>query len=159
MDEVNRIITKTPIGKLAVTYEGERVIGIQQAAPQARSVANKKRFFREVERQLQAYFDGTLQEFDIPFSFESGTDFQERVWWQISKIPYGRTRTYGEIAEEIKSGPRAVGSACAHNKLLLIIPCHRVIGAKGLGGFMGDVDGSLVRRKQWLLEHEHCHAT
>ncbi len=159
MDEVNRIITKTPIGKLAITCIGECIVGIQHAAPRARSAANKRRFFREVERQLQAYFDGTLQEFDIPFSFESGTDFQERVWWQISRIPYGQTRTYGEIAGEIKSGPRAVGGACAHNGLLLIIPCHRVIGVKGLGGFMGDVDGSLVRRKQWLLEHERRHTT
>ena len=80
-----------------------------------------------------------------------------RVWEQIRKIPYGETRTYGEIAADIKSGPRAVGGACGANRLLLIVPCHRVVGATGLGGFMRDADGSLVRRKQWLLGHEQKH--
>ena len=95
-----------------------------------------------------------MKKFEIPFLFADGTDYQARVWDQIRKIPYGATQTYGEIAKIIKSGPRAVGNACRCNNLLLIVPCHRVVSATGLGGFMGDSDGSLVKRKQWLLKHE-----
>lgn len=154
---MNRVVTTTPIGKLAIIHESEFVIEVQQVAPQTRATSNKGYFAREIERQFQGYFDGTLQKFGLSFLFENGTDFQVRVWQQINRIPYGTTQTYGEIAGEIKSGPRAVGNACRCNKLLLIIPCHRVVGAVGLGGFMGDADGSLVRRKQWLLEHEQKH--
>ena len=123
-------------------------------ATKARTVAGKESFAREVQKQLKAWFAGHLQEFDIPFLFPDVTDFQVRVWDQITKIPFGATQTYGEIARKIKSGPRAVGNACRRNNLLLIVPCHRVVAVNGLGGFMGDGDGSLVRRKQWLLDHE-----
>ena len=155
---MNRIIvTAKPIGKLAVTYESEYVLEVEQVAPQTRPSSNKKPFAREIERQLRAYFNGNLQRFDLPFLFPAATEYQMRVWQQIRKISYGETRTYGDIAADIKSGPRAVGGACRVNRLLLIVPCHRVVGKNDLGGFMGDPDGSLVRRKQWLLEHEQKH--
>ena len=151
---MNQIITATPIGKLAVTYESDFVLEVKQVPSQTREIKNKESFPKEIDKQLQAYFTGDLQKFDIPFLFENATDYQVRVWDQIRKIPFGVTLTYGEIAKKIKSGPRAVGNACRHNKLLLVVPCHRVVSATGLGGFMGDADGSLVRRKQWLLNHE-----
>ncbi len=151
---MNQIVTATPIGRLAAIYEGEYLVEVKHVAPQTRPTANKEPFTRAIERQLQAYFDGDLRIFDLPFVFPAATEYQMRVWQQIRKIPYGETRTYGEIAADIKSGPRAVGGACGANRLLLIVPCHRVVGATGLGGFMRDADGSLVRRKQWLLGHE-----
>ena len=151
---MNQIITTTPIGKLAVKFESDFVLEIQQVASQTRIKTNKEIFAKEINKQLQAYFVGDLQKFELPFLFENATDFQLRVWDEIRKIPFGMTKTYGEIAQKIKSGPRAVGNACRRNKLLLIVPCHRVVSMQGLGGFMGDKDGSLVRRKQWLLNHE-----
>lgn len=155
---MNRVIvTANPIGKLAVTYEGEYILEVEQVAPQTRPSSNKNPFTREIGRQLHAYFSGDLQIFDLPFLFPAATEFQMRVWQQIRKIKYGETRTYGDIAAAIKSGPRAVGGACRANRLLLIVPCHRVVGKSDLGGFMGDPDGRLVRRKQWLLEHEQKH--
>ncbi|MFK7816697.1 MAG: methylated-DNA--[protein]-cysteine S-methyltransferase [Gammaproteobacteria bacterium] len=148
------IIVKTPIGKIAVDYQDDFVTGVQQVADQVRAVSKKDPFVIEIQKQFSAYFSGELKEFNLPFLFKQGTDYQLRVWDQIRKISFGSTITYGEIAKKIKSGPRAVGNACRRNQLLLLVPCHRVVSAAGLGGFMGDSDGSLVQRKQWLLEHE-----
>jgi len=151
---MDQIIIKTPIGKIAVDYQDDFVTEVQQVADQVRAVSKKGPFAVEIQKQITAYFSGDLKEFNLPFLFKQGTDYQLKVWDQIRKISFGSTKTYGEIAKKIKSGPRAVGNACRRNRLLLLVPCHRVVGATGLGGFMGDTDGSLVRRKQWLLEHE-----
>ena len=151
---MNQIIIKTPIGKIAVDYQDDFVTEVQQVTNQAHDVSIKDPFAVEIQNQITAYFSGELKEFNLPFLYKQGTDYQLEVWDQIRKISFGRTKTYGEIAKKIKSGPRAVGNACRRNQLLLLVPCHRVVGASGLGGFMGDTDGSLVRRKQWLLEHE-----
>ena len=154
---MNRIITATPIGKLAISYENDFILEVQQVASQTRAKSNKDRFSKEIVNQFQAYFSGSLEKFDLPFLYDQGTDYQLKVWEQIRKIPFGTTETYGEIANRIKSGPRAVGNVCRRNQLLLIVPCHRVVSVNGLGGFMGDADGSLVRRKEWLLNHEKAY--
>ncbi len=151
---MTQIIIKTPIGKIAVDYEDDFVTEVHQVADQVRAVSKKDPFAIEIQKQFSTYFLGELKEFNLPFLFKQGTDFQLRVWDQIRKISFGSTITYGEIANKIKSGPRAVGNACRRNQLLLIVPCHRVVSAVGLGGFMGDDTGKLVQRKQWLLEHE-----
>ncbi len=105
----------------------------------------------ETKRQLSAYFDGTLQDFSLPL-FTPGTPFQQEVWQQLSTIPYGQTRSYKEQAE-ILGNPkaiRAVATANGMNRLAIIIPCHRVIGADG--GLVGYAGG--LARKKWLLDHE-----
>ena len=157
---MRQIIIATPIGKLAIKYEQDFVLEVMQVPSQTRIKISRDYFAKEVQKQMNDYFSGYLEKFEIPFLFSEGTDFQIRVWDQIRKIPFGETNTYGEIAKKIKSGPRAVGNACRHNYLLLIVPCHRVVSKTGLGGFMGDADGSLVKRKQWLLNHEleYCNA-
>lgn len=101
--------------------------------------------------QFNAYFDGDPPKFDIPLS-TNGTAFQERVWGALREIPFGETRSYGEIARDIgrPNASRAVGAANRANHLPIIIPCHRVIGANGsLTGFGGGLD-----TKQTLLRHE-----
>ena len=157
---MRHIVIATPIGKLAIKYEQDFVLEVMQVPSQTRIKISRDYFAREIQKQMNDYFSGYLEKFKIPFLFSEGTDFQIRVWDQIRKIPFGETNTYGEIAKNIKSGPRAVGNACRRNYLLLIVPCHRVVSTTGLGGFMGDADGSLVKRKQWLLNHEIecCHA-
>ena len=93
----------------------------------------------ETERQLGEYFAGTRRSFDLPLDF-AGTDFQRRVWSALLRIPYGETRTYGELAAEIgkPAAVRAVGAANGRNPLSIVAPCHRVIGATGhLTGFAG----------------------
>ncbi|MET7416935.1 methylated-DNA--[protein]-cysteine S-methyltransferase [Streptomyces rubiginosohelvolus] len=107
--------------------------------------------FGEVIRQLGEYFAGDRTAFDLPLNL-AGTPFQRSVWAELLKIPYGETRTYGELAEELgKPGAsRAVGLANGKNPVGIIVPCHRVIGASGsLTGYGGGLD-----RKQRLLAFE-----
>jgi methylated-DNA-[protein]-cysteine S-methyltransferase len=107
--------------------------------------------FTEAVDQLAAYFAGDLTEFHIEFDLR-GTEFQQRVWKALLTIPYGETRAYGEIAEQIGApgSARAVGLANGHNPVAIVVPCHRVIGANGsLTGYGGGLD-----RKRTLLEME-----
>jgi methylated-DNA-[protein]-cysteine S-methyltransferase len=84
---------------------------------------------------------------------QHGTPYQQRVWQAISAIPRGQVLTYGDIAAQIGSGPRAVANACGANNIPLIVPCHRVVAKGGIGGFMqGNKDG--LKIKKWLLKHE-----
>lgn len=105
---------------------------------------------REAARQLRAYDAGDLAEFDLPLCVK-GSDFQRAVCAQMSAIPFGETVTYGDIAKGLKQSAQAVGSACGGNPIPVIIPCHRVMGAKGLTGFSGKGG---VETKVALLRHE-----
>ena len=100
--------------------------------------------------QLNAYFFCGLRHFDLPLA-PHGTAFQRAVWQQMQAIPYGDTRTYGELARWLRSAPRAVGGACGRNPIPIIVPCHRVVASGGLGGYSGDGG---TDTKQWLLELE-----
>lgn len=107
----------------------------------------------EAGRQLMAYLSGSLQQFNLPLSIH-GTLFQKQVWEQLCAIPYGQTRTYGEVAEQVggRGKSRAVGGAAHANPVAIIIPCHRVIGANGnMTGYGGG-----LTMKQTLLELEGC---
>lgn len=107
--------------------------------------------FADVVEQLDAYFAGTLTEFDVDMQSD-GTEFQRRVWAALQTIPYGETRSYGQIAEQIGSpaASRAVGLANGRNPISIIVPCHRVIGSSGgLTGYGGGIE-----RKRILLELE-----
>ncbi|MCW1950267.1 MAG: methylated-DNA--[protein]-cysteine S-methyltransferase [Octadecabacter sp.] len=104
----------------------------------------------EAAAQLRAYDDGTLEKFDLPLRV-AGSDFQRAVCDQMSAIPFGQTVTYGDIAKALGQSAQAVGSACGGNPIPVIIPCHRVMGAKGLTGFSGKGG---VETKVALLRHE-----
>ena len=107
--------------------------------------------FAEVREQLDAYFAGELETFDVPIALH-GTDFQLRVWDQLTRIPFGETISYSALARRLDDPKlvRAVGLANGRNPISIIVPCHRVIGADGsLVGYGGGLE-----RKQWLLEHE-----
>jgi len=107
--------------------------------------------FTEARAQLEAYFAGRLRQFDLPLA-PVGTAFQRRVWRALEQIPYGRTRTYGQVASELGAprAMRAVGAANGRNPISIVIPCHRLVGSDGsLTGYGGG-----LARKQWLLELE-----
>lgn len=109
------------------------------------------RALRAAREQLDAYFAGELTTFELPLA-ATGTPFQERVWAALRGIPFGHTMSYSALAARIgePKAVRAVGSANGHNPIAIIVPCHRVIGARGdLTGFGGGME-----RKRWLLEHE-----
>lgn len=112
-----------------------------------------KNISKEVRSMLDDYFidpRSTKQ----PRTVLTGTTFQKTVWQVLSTIKPGQTRTYGDIATQLKSSPRAVGNACRRNPVPIFIPCHRVVSASGRGGFMGHTTGEPLEIKEWLLAHE-----
>ncbi len=122
--------------------------GIEPLAPKKNTVA----YLACV--QVQAYLDDPAFVFDLPLKL-SGTHHRVQVWEAMQRIAAGRTRTYGELAKELGSSPRAVGGACGANPLPLIVPCHRIVAAGDIGGFMGRREEGFERSiKRWLLEHE-----
>jgi methylated-DNA-[protein]-cysteine S-methyltransferase len=115
-----------------------------------RPAGNGSPLLTEAARQLDAYFAGRLTDFDLPLR-PTGSEFECRVWAGMQKIPYGETRSYGELAASIGSGPRAVGGACGKNPIPIVIPCHRVLAKSGLGGYSG---AGGLKTKQTLLALE-----
>lgn len=107
---------------------------------------------QEAAAQLNAYNEGRLERFDLPYRV-AGSDFQRNVCDLMYAIPLGETRTYGDIAKELGQPPQPVGQACGANPIPVIIPCHRVLSANGLGGFSGDGG---VETKVALLRHERA---
>ena len=103
--------------------------------------------------QIQAYLGNPHYPFKLPLA-QRGTDFQRRVWRGIARIPAGQVQTYGALAKCIGGNARAVGQACGSNPFPLVIPCHRVISAQGIGGFAHAKEGWLITTKQHLLAHE-----
>ncbi|NKD55569.1 MULTISPECIES: methylated-DNA--[protein]-cysteine S-methyltransferase [unclassified Haematospirillum] len=106
---------------------------------------------KEAGKQLEAWFDRRLEHFDLPLA-PAGTTFSARVRDALCAIPFGTTRTYGDLAQAVSSSPRAVGMACARNPLPILVPCHRVLASGGrLGGYSA-FDG--LQSKAWLLRFE-----
>lgn len=139
--------SKIGIIKIGVSDGAVCEIGIAECLCESAPSALADRAFKEISE----YLDGKRKSFDFPIA-PKGTDFQKKVWSALSEIPYGETKTYGEIAEDIGNpkAARAVGNACNKNPLLLAVPCHRVLGADGsLTGFAA---GIKVKERLLLLE-------
>lgn len=146
-------VVAAPFGALGIVVADDavrRIEVLRRPNPPRRAV---KPFAAEVSRQLAAYFRSSRYRFRLNVA-PQGTAFQRRVWKAMAEIPCGETRTYGELAETVGSGPRAVAGACRTNPLSIVVPCHRVVAQNGVGGYMGETSGPSVRIKQWLLEHE-----
>lgn len=107
----------------------------------------------EAVRQLTAWLRDPRFAFSLALD-PAGTPFQRRIWEAIARIPVGETRTYGELARRVGATPRAVGQACGANPLPVVVPCHRVVAATGIGGFAHATGGFLLDAKRWLLAHE-----
>ena len=148
------VIHPFPWGFLHVEEQGDALTRVHCLSPEvwgASAVSAATPLLREACAQLDAYFAGRLRRFDLPLS-PQGTQFQRRVWEELCRIGWGCARSYGEVARAVGSprGARAVGMACNRNPLLIVVPCHRVVGADGsLVGFGGGLE--LKRR---LLELE-----
>lgn len=108
---------------------------------------------RQLAMSLVDYFHGVSSAVSV-LEPACGTPFQRRVWALLQQIPAGETRSYGELARQLNSSARAVANACRANPLAILIPCHRVVAANGLGGYMGETDGEPLAIKRWLLHHE-----
>jgi len=141
---------RTPLGWLGLREENEAITVLDWGL----SGDDETPLLAEAERQLMAYFSHDLQNFDLPLR-PGGGEFQQSVNARMREIPYGQTREYGEIAAELDSMPQPVGNACGTNTIGIIIPCHRVVGASGLGGFSAP---NGVETKIALLKHEGAYS-
>ena len=146
----------TAIGALLIVGDSDAVTRITWIAPEtpAPPAHRANPLLAEAARQLSSYARGDLRVFDLPVKAH-GSPHEHAVWDQIKLIPYGETRTYGELATAISSSPRAVGRACGANPVPVLVPCHRVMGQSGkLTGFSG---GDGVATKSLLLNLERRH--
>lgn len=149
------IVIASPLGPLALTANGGHLVAIDIGAEgpirDGKASAEEAGVLSRATDELRRYFDGKLTRFTVPVRSE-GSAFQRRVWAAMSRVPFGQVATYGGIAREIGSAPRAVGGACARNPIPIIQPCHRVLGSGGsLGGYSG---AGGLDTKRWLLAHE-----
>lgn len=125
----------SPVGDLTISEDGGAVVSLDWGWG---ALQTETPLLREAKRQLERYFDGGLEQFELPLR-PYGTTFRKQVWDAMLRIPYGSTQTYGKIAADVGSPARAVGGACGANPIPIIIPCHRVLGANGaLGGYSGE---------------------
>ena len=142
----------SPVGRLALEADGETLTGVRWADAGERARNHRPSpLLREARRQLERYFAGKLEAFDLPLAGR-GTDFQKSVWKMMEEIPYGETATYGGIAMALGSGARAVGTACGRNPIPIIVPCHRVLGSGGTEGGYSGGQGLATKRKLLALE-------
>jgi methylated-DNA-[protein]-cysteine S-methyltransferase len=145
---------RTPFAVLGLGTNGSALTRLAYLPLTERAVAPSDRIAEKAARELERYLSDPGYRFTVPLE-PAGTSFQRRVWAALSAIPRGQSRTYGEVARVVRTAPRAVGQACGANRIALIIPCHRVVGAQGsLGGFMNAADGDPIAIKRWLLAHE-----
>ena len=157
-DSAQYCVIDAPFGRLGILTElvdGSLMLSkIDYLAASVALVTPQNLLAKEVAKQCKAYFKNPQYQFNLPLK-PAGTAHQQKVWNHIQHIPVGSTTTYGELAKKIKSGPRAVGTACGANPYPLISPCHRVVAAQGIGGFMKQNAPGLHRQiKIWLLKHE-----
>ncbi len=143
----------TPFAVLGIRTGAGRLRGIDFLPPVTLPRAPEDPFTAEVVAQIEAYLRDPASRFSLPLAL-AGTAHQHRVWQCLARIPCGQTQTYGELARSIGSTARAVGQACGANPIPIVIPCHRVVARRGLGGFMGRGEGDPLAIKRWLLDHE-----
>jgi methylated-DNA-[protein]-cysteine S-methyltransferase len=145
------MVMESAVGLLQLTSDGISLTGVHflDVEPPIRSSGDKVPVLGEARQQLERYLAGQLQQFRLPLG-ATGTPFQQRVWTELTRIPYGSTASYGEIALRLgmpRGASRAVGLANGANPLAIVVPCHRVIGSSGtLTGYAGGLD-----RKRFLL--------
>jgi methylated-DNA-[protein]-cysteine S-methyltransferase len=156
MPEAFQACVRAPFATLGVTTSDKHVTGIRFLSPSVPARAPKRDTLAYlVCVQLQAYLDNPRYAFDLPLAL-AGTRHRLEVWEAMQRIAPGETRTYGDLARELRSSARAVGGACGANPIPIVVPCHRVVAAnRSLGGFMGSrAEGFELGIKRWLLEHE-----
>ena len=143
----------TPFALVGVRTEGGKVAEIVYLPRSAGAMDPTDALAERVRTQIEEYAADPGYRFKLPLK-QVGSAFQRSVWDLIASIPCGQTRTYGDLARMLRSAPRAVGQACGANYFPLVIPCHRVVAAGGIGGFANSRGGYLLEIKRSLLAHE-----
>jgi methylated-DNA-[protein]-cysteine S-methyltransferase len=146
-----KVYHRTPVGVAFITADDTHITKVSIRDETVEETTTNQPLLLEAIKQLDEYFAGDRKDFDLPLN-QPGTDFQQEVWQELLKIPYGKTITYGQQSDKMKNplAIRAIAAANGKNNLWVIVPCHRVIGSNGsLTGYAGG-----LWRKQWLLDHE-----
>jgi len=137
----------TPLGALTLSEEDGAIVALDWGFGRDQTSTP---LLEQGRAQLQAYFDGDLKQFDLPLA-PHGSAYRKRVWQALREIPYGHTASYAAIAARAGGSARSVGGANGNNPIPILIPCHRVVGSSGAGGYSG---GDGIETKLWLLALE-----
>ncbi|CAI3939998.1 DNA repair enzyme Ada (O6-methylguanine-DNA--protein-cysteine methyltransferase) (AdaB) (PDB:6RLA) (PUBMED:29061663) [Commensalibacter communis] len=144
---MSQISFHSPVGELSIAEDDGFIVSVDWGWG---SLQEETPLLIEAKKQFNAYFDGQLKQFDLPVR-PFGTNYQLKVWQALKDIPYGETCSYQDLVKIVGGGPRSIGGANGANPIPLIIPCHRVIGKNGLGGYSG---GEGIETKEYLLKME-----
>jgi len=147
------LIVATPFGLVQIHAAAEFVVSADFVPRPKEAGTTTNKLLLNARKQLLAYCEQPHAAFDLPLQLQ-GTAFQQRVWQALQRIPVGEVRTYGDLALQLNSSPRAIGGACRANPLPIIVPCHRVVSRHGMGGYSGDTAGANMDIKRGLLRHE-----
>lgn len=147
------IVVPAPFGAIAVAMRGSLVGEVRLLPGTQERRAARSTTACDVEALLRAYLNDPRTSLCVPLQLV-GTPFQRRVWAALRHIPPGSVMTYGGLARRLGSSARAVGGACRRNPIAIVLPCHRVVSANGVGGFSGSTSGEWPAIKRWLLNHE-----
>ena len=155
MNQPARYVAKypTPFAVLGLRILDDKLVGIDFLSRNETPLVPRDALALQVCKQIEIYLQNPDFQFSIPLR-QSGTPHQMKVWQALRAIPRGQATTYGMLAQQLGSSPRAVGQACGSNPLPLIVPCHRVVAKNGAGGFMHHASGEPLVIKDWLLHHE-----
>lgn len=146
-------VMPAPFGRMGIVAREQCVQQIVFLPPDHALVSPENSLSEKTVAQIEHYLADPDAPFSLPLA-SCGSPFRQRIWAAIAAIPRGETRTYGDLANAAKSAARAVGQACGDNPFPLVVPCHRVVAATGIGGFAHDRGGFLIAAKYWLLRHE-----
>jgi methylated-DNA-[protein]-cysteine S-methyltransferase len=147
-------VIDAPFGKVGIRVAGATVREIVYLPDSVQNVAPDTPLAHQAVEQIERYFECASAKFELPLALV-GTAFQRRVWQALREIPPGVVLTYGQLAKQLGSVPRAVGQACGANDFPIVIPCHRVVSSSGIGGFAHHAEEGFFRNvKRWLLAHE-----
>lgn len=142
-------IIQTPIGKLGICTVAQQLSRLDFLVDHTPLINPKEKTSKLIINELNQYFKNSSFQFNIPYYLQ-GTPFQKRVWDALSDLPMQKTMSYGALAKKLNTSARAIGSACRTNPIPILIPCHRIVAQRGLGGYKG----KKLFIKKWLLNHE-----
>ncbi len=146
-------IIAAPFSRIGIAMTGEAVRMLDYLPADTPELPPTDAATAAVVAQLAAYFRDAKTPLTVALIL-TGTPFQQRVWMALKAIPPGTVLSYGELAQQLGTAARAIGNACRSNPVPILIPCHRVVGRQGLGGYAGAVTGDPLAIKRWLLRHE-----
>jgi methylated-DNA-[protein]-cysteine S-methyltransferase len=148
-------VIAAPFGAFGISTDGNSLTALVFLPPGTPAEPPRTPLAARAAGQIEAWLQDPATPFDLPLA-PQGTPFQQKVWAAISAIPRGQVLTYGAMARSLGSAARAVGQACGANPYPLVVPCHRVVSAAGIGGFANARDGHLIATKKWLLALEQA---